>query len=178
MDAGDRRLWQADQDTRPLSELGIRQAKRMCDELAKAPVDALYSSAALRARQTIEPLAERFSLPIADLRGLHESDSWLPPPGWRDVPSDMSGPLGGAFAAGLGMTALRQIVATYPDGRVVACSHGDVVPALIVYLMGSSGLDVPVFASTRGGWYTLTVAGANIDIELHEVLEGFPLEAL
>jgi len=74
MDAGDRRQWTGEQDTRPLSDLGRRQARRLCDELAREAIDALYSSPALRARQSIEPLAQRFGLPVTMLPGLHETD--------------------------------------------------------------------------------------------------------
>lgn len=48
MDAGDRRLWQGDQDERPLSELGRRQAALFCEAVAVESFDALFSSPALR----------------------------------------------------------------------------------------------------------------------------------
>lgn len=174
MDAGDRRQWTTDQDTRPLSELGRRQAQRLCDELAREPIDALYSSAALRSRQSIEALAQRFALPITILPGLHETEGgWLPPPAWRDrwVGND---PLGGAYAAGAGMQALRTIRANHRAGRVAACTHGDILPALIVYLMGAYGLDVPAPNPTRGGWYSLVLEGDGVKVRHHDVLTGFP----
>jgi 8-oxo-dGTP diphosphatase len=64
MDAGDRRLWTGDQDVRPLSELGRGQAARVAEALAVGPIDGLYSSPALRCRQTLQPLAARFGLPV------------------------------------------------------------------------------------------------------------------
>ena len=174
MDAGDRTKWTADQDTRPLSDLGRRQAQRLCDELAREPIDALYSSAALRSRQSIEPLAQRFGLPIAILPGLHETEgSWLPPAAWRDRWASNE-PLGGAYAAGSGMQALRAILASHRAGRVAACTHGDIMPALIVYLMGAYELHVPAPNATRGGWYTLILEGDRVDVRHHDVLPGFP----
>jgi broad specificity phosphatase PhoE len=64
MDAGDRHRWTGDQDRRPLSDLGRRQAARLAAALAATPVHALFSSPALRCRQTLEPLADRFGLRI------------------------------------------------------------------------------------------------------------------
>lgn len=174
MAAGDRRQWTADQDTRPLSELGQRQGQRLCDELAAEPIDALYSSAALRSRQSIEPLAQRFGLPVTILPGLHETEgSWLPPPAWRDRWASNE-PLGGAFAAGAGMQALQTMRANHGAGRVAACTHGDILPALIVYLMGAFELDVPAPNATRGGWYTLVLEGDGVHVRHHDVLPGFP----
>ena len=82
MDAGDRRVWSGDQDLRPLSELGQRQAQLLCDVIAKQPCDALFSSPALRCRQTIEPLARRFGLEIAVLHNLRETEGFQVPEGW------------------------------------------------------------------------------------------------
>ena len=64
LDAGDMTKWQGDQNVRPLSELGRRQAAAIADALGEEQVDALYSSPALRCRKSLEPLAERFGLGI------------------------------------------------------------------------------------------------------------------
>ena len=105
MDAGDRRLWTRDQDERPLSDLGWRQARQMCAELATRKVDALFSSRAMRARQSLQPLAEGCGLPVTIIDGLHETDDWLPPPAWRYGRFPSNDPLGGAYAAGLAWRA-------------------------------------------------------------------------
>ena len=175
MDAGDRRQWAGDQDTRPLTELGRRQAERLCDELGHEPITGLYSSAALRAMQSIEPLAQRFGLPITVLAGLHETDSWLPPPAWRSNRLPGNDPLGGAFAAGACMRALDAIRGEHPAGRVAACTHGDVLPSLIVYLLAAHNLELPGPNATRGGWYTLIFQGESIQVQHHDVLADFPL---
>jgi len=175
MDAGDRRVWKQDQDVRPLSDLGRRQADMVCDALSAEPVDALYSSAALRCRQTIEPLVRRFGLPITTLAGLHETDEWLPPLLWRNDRFGANDPVGGAYAAGLAMHALETIRAEYRSGRVVACTHGDVLPSLIVYLIGAHGLELPAPNPTRGGWYTLRFQDGAVEALHHDVLPNFPL---
>ena len=174
MAAGDRSRWTADQDTRPLSDLGQRQAQRLCDELAVDGLDGLYSSAALRARQTIEPLARRFHLPVTVLPGLHESDRRLPPPSWRSERFPANDPLGGAYEAGAAMRALETIRASHPVGRVAACTHGGVLPSLIVYLAAAYNLDLPAPNETRGGWYTLIFQGARVDVQHHDVIPDFP----
>jgi broad specificity phosphatase PhoE len=134
----------------------------------------LYSSAALRARQSIEPLAQRFGLPISLLDGLHETDAWLPPAPWRQERFPANDPLGGAYAAGYALAALDAIGAAYSRGRVAACTHGDILPSLIVHLIGRYELDLPAPHSTRGGWYTLTLGEAALRVEHHAVLPDFP----
>ena len=175
MDAGDRRLWTEDQDLRPLSEVGRRQAARMAEALANGPVDGLYSSPALRCRQTLEPLAARCGLPIVTMPELRETDGFLPPPGWDGLPPDMTPAIGGAYAAGRASSALRQIMIGRQEGRVIACSHGDVVPALIACLIGANGLSLPPLHVRRGGWYTIHADGANVRVEHRDVLPDVPI---
>lgn len=175
MDAGDRRLWTEDQDIRPLSELGRRQAARMAEALAHGPVDGLYSSPALRCRQTLEPLAARLGLPIETMTELRETDSFRPPSGWDGLSPDTAPGMGGAYAAGRASSALRQIMIDLPEGRVIACSHGDVVPALIAFLSGANGLSLPPPHVRRGGWYSIRADEANVRVEHHDVLPDFPI---
>jgi broad specificity phosphatase PhoE len=80
----------------------------------------------LRSRQTVEPLAKRFGLSIEVLPGLHEMDAWQPPVLWRRDDFAERDPLGGAYAAGLALSAVRAMRELHPNGRVVACSHGDI----------------------------------------------------
>lgn len=176
MDAGDRTRWTGDQDVRPLSDLGRRQAARMAEALAAAPFDALYSSPAVRCRQTLAPLAERFGLPIAALPDLRETDGFAPPAGWAWIApaGGVPDPLGAAYAAGRAWSAVRQIHAAWPSGRVAVCTHGDVLPALAAFLIGAYGLTLPPPDDRRGGWHTLRVADASVSVQHHEVLADFP----
>jgi 8-oxo-dGTP diphosphatase len=176
VDAGDRTRWTGDQDERPLSDLGRRQAAALVEALAAAPVDALYSSPALRCRQTLAPLAERLGLRVAVLTELRESDGWAPPPGWAgSFYQPAAGPLGGAFAAGRMHAALRRIAAAHPDGRVVACAHGDVIPAAVAFLAGAYALPSPPVLDRRGCWYAVTFAGDGVAIAVHGPPPGFPV---
>jgi broad specificity phosphatase PhoE len=48
--------------------------------------------------------------------------------------------LGGAWAAGRMLRAVTLMMDTHPRGRVVAASHGDVIPVLLAALSGSFGI--------------------------------------
>ena len=169
LDAGDRTKWQGDQNQRPLTELGLAQALALADALAIEPVDALYSGPALRCRQTLEPLAERSGLRIDVLPELG-AEAWRAPEGWKGQPEE---PYVGAFAAGSAMAAVERMRREHAAGRVVACSHGQVIPALISFLAAAHGLaDVPEIR--RGDWYRLRFDGARLAVELYDAPAGFP----
>ena len=172
VDAGDRRLWQRDQDERPLSELGREQARRFADLLGSARVDLLVSSPALRCRQTIEPLAERFALQIEALPGLHETEGFAPGPGWgrRHAPPEA---YGATHAAGLAFAALLDLRRRLPQGRAVACSHGDVVPAFASFFSAAYGLSLPE-PPFRPIWYTLEFDGDGVGGRLNQPPADFP----
>lgn len=48
----------------PLSDLGVQQAERTANVLAKEGIDVIYSSDLIRAVQTAEPLAKLLDIPI------------------------------------------------------------------------------------------------------------------
>jgi broad specificity phosphatase PhoE len=147
----------------------------MAAALADGPVDGLYSSPALRCRQTLEPLAARFGRAITVMPELRETDGFVPPPGWDGLPPDMAPPLGGAYAAGRASSALRQIMTELPEGRVIVCSHGDVVPALIAFMIGANGLTLPPLHDRRGGWYTIRASEEGVRVEHRAILPDFPI---
>lgn len=71
----------ATNDTRtdePLTELGKRQADVLGRYLARKPLHALYSSPALRARQTAEGIARHTGLDITIIDDLREMEFYLP----------------------------------------------------------------------------------------------------
>ena len=173
MDAGDRTLWQGDQDERPLSELGRRQAEAVCASLASSSVEGLFSSPALRCRQTLAPLTEAFRLEVSVLPGLRETGGFPPPTGWGSflVPESA---YGGAHAAGSAYRALADIRAATPEGHVAVCSHGDVVPALVVFLGARYDVPVPEPRPQRPMWYTLEFEGDALRVEVRPSPPGFP----
>ena len=114
--AGDRLKWSGPDDLRPLSEKGWRQARALVALLDGEAIDAITTSPSLRCVQTVEPLAKH--------RGLHlEEDARLLE---GHDPAD-------AFAW------LNQRTASQ---SLVACTHGDIVPA-VLDLVERAGADVP-----------------------------------
>lgn len=63
-DAGDRSRWDADQDLRPLSEQGRRQAESIVGALRAFSPVRILSSPAVRCVQTIAPLADALGIEI------------------------------------------------------------------------------------------------------------------
>ncbi|MFM8388272.1 MAG: SixA phosphatase family protein, partial [Actinomycetota bacterium] len=101
--AGSRAAWGDDDVLRPLVDEGREQARLIASRLALLHPPRLVSSPFLRCRQTLEPLAEMTSLTVESVDALREG-----------VDTD---------------TALK-IRETLADGSV-ACSHGDVIPAVL-----------------------------------------------
>jgi 8-oxo-dGTP diphosphatase len=104
--AGSRSNWDGDDQLRPLSDRGDAQAAEIADALVEAGIDRLVTSRYVRCRQTLEPLATELGLPVEDLDELAEG-------GW-------------------GSDALDVLLAAVAEGHIVAaCSHGDVIPAIV-----------------------------------------------
>ncbi|MFN8035168.1 MAG: phosphoglycerate mutase family protein [Acidimicrobiia bacterium] len=62
--AGDRAAWEGPDDLRPLTRGGVRQAEAIAASLGEPGVERVVSSAYVRCRQTVEPLALRLRLPV------------------------------------------------------------------------------------------------------------------
>ncbi len=176
LDAGDRTRWNGDQDGRPLTDLGHRQAAALAGALVNPPPVALYSSLALRCRQTLQPLASRLELPIIVLPDLRETHGFVDPSAWVTGMLAPVGPsLGGAFAAGRASTALARIRFEHRDGRVIACSHGDLVPALVAFFLGAHALEAPPPLERRGWRHTLTFDGERVSVATCPAPSDFPM---
>lgn len=117
--AGDREAWQEDDRLRPLSRKGRVQAEALVGVLADHPVDRVLSSPSVRCVQTVRPLALQRSMVIEEHASLAEGAS-----------------VGDALELVRGS-----------GGSVVACSHGDVIPALVMALAdrGVAMCDPPVW---------------------------------
>lgn len=149
MDAGDRDAWHSDQDERPLSDLGRRQAAALADALTKESIDGIYAGPALRCRESLDVLAGRLRLKTDVIPELGEKRAWSAPDGWDPRTSRV------AFAAGTISLALEKLQRLHPDGHVVACSHGHTIPAFIAYHVGSQGISNVLPLEYRGQWYRL-----------------------
>jgi broad specificity phosphatase PhoE len=156
--------WVGSHDDRPLSDEGREQAERLVAELG-AGVDAIYSSPALRCRETVAPLARAAGQAVVTLDALAEADGFREPAAWvvDGVYTPMADVIGGAFAGGVMVGAVATFLDAHPGGRVVAASHGDVIPVLLALLSGTYAVSLPEPVA-RGGWYSLRFADGSLTI--------------
>lgn len=138
---------------RPLSESGRAQAEKLARAILGAgPVDACYASPTVRCLQTLEPLTAVTGLPIVDEEALGEVPT---------VPSTDGGSpwVASAWLGGRAIAFVDRLTAERRGQRIVACSHGDVVPALLAVLAGRDGLALPDVRLDKGTRITLRFDG-------------------
>lgn len=145
--------WGKPDRERPLTEAGFSQARALARILAAGPpIDALYSSPSRRCTQTLEPLARMLDLKCSDEEALAEAvtlpvlergDAWV----------------ASAWLGGRGVGFVSRLLAEDRHRRVVACSHGDVIPALLAVLVGRDGLDLSDVHLRKGARVTLRFEG-------------------
>lgn len=175
MDAVNRNEWTGAGDARPLTELGKQQAERLCEEIAAGgPVNALYSSPAVRCTESMEPFTRRFGLPVTVEPRFKDTSGYKAPAGWERGDSKGPDPLGGASSAGSAYAALHAIHASLPDGRAVLCSYGDIVPALLAFLSGANAIEMPPRLDKKGALYTVVFDGDKASITHRDASAGFP----
>ena len=135
-----------------LSARGLLQAERVIQALAGQDVTAIYTSPALRARQTAAPLERALGVNAKIVGGLAEFDtndaSYVPveelkaagDPRWHAL---MSGAL---YSVGVDPVAFRsrvvqaveQIIARHPGGRAVLVSHAGTINAYAGHVLGQA----------------------------------------
>lgn len=155
--------WSSSHDLRPLSDLGFRQAA-ILGEVFGTEADAVYSSPALRCRQSVAPLAAAAGVSVVAMDGLREAGGFTEPAEWVSGVFAPVGPsLGGAWVAGRAAAEIVPLAARHPGGHIVACSHGDTIPAVLSYLAAAHGCPLPRLIA-HGGWYRLCVRGGELTI--------------
>jgi 8-oxo-dGTP diphosphatase len=176
LDAVGRGDWSGAPDERPLTELGRRQAEEMAAALGRDPIGGLFSSPARRCVESLEPLARHANLPIEVVDAFRDTGGYQAPPGWGNAERAGGNPLGGALAAGSAFDGLRAIEAKVPNGRAVLCSYGDIVPALLAFLCGAYGQDMPSrdVANRKGTLFRITVEGEKVGLEWADAPSSFP----
>jgi broad specificity phosphatase PhoE len=175
MDAVGRNEWTGPGDERPLTELGRSQSDRIASQLTAAPLHALYSSPAKRCTESLEALSEKSGLPVTVLPGFRDTLGYKAPPGWENPDRPGGDPLGGAWSAGSAFSAFEQIRREVPEGgRAVLCSYGDIVPALLAFLAGSSGVEMPAKNNKKGAVYSIRFADGQSTLSLSEPSADFP----
>jgi broad specificity phosphatase PhoE len=167
-----------------LDETGQGQARAVAERLKSEPIDALYSSPLLRARQTIAPLAEQQGLAIephdglidinyGSFQGLTHGQAAATYPElaalWRTAPSRVRFPEGERLSdvqARL-LALLDELAARHPGQTVVLVGHQIVNKVLACTLLGLSldqiGLvqqdtaGLCVYEQVDGVWHTLAL---------------------
>lgn len=113
--AGNRNLHDPNDTERPLDRVGLAQADAIAGLLAHEPIELIRSSAALRCRQTVQPLADRLGLALEPAPELFE---------------------------GTAPSQAIEYVRSFTGRNVVLCSHGDVIPDVMRALeIGGSRLE-------------------------------------
>jgi 8-oxo-(d)GTP phosphatase len=147
------RWWGKPDRERPLTTAGIHQSRALARDLrADGPIAALYSSPYLRCVQTLEPISNAVGLPVLVDEALAEVTA-LPPLDGGD------GWTASAWLGGRALAFTESVLDKHGDERVVACTHGDVAPALVAALVGRDGLVVPTVRLRKGARFTLTFDG-------------------
>lgn len=123
--AGNRGEWAGDDESRPLSPAGLRQAEAVRDLAPLFGVDRVFSAPPVRCRQTVEGVAEDLGVKIGSEPSLSEEGYWRHP--------------------ARGQSRLTAIVAA--GGTSVVASQGGVIPHAVSALAGRSGVDLPVAES-------------------------------
>jgi len=105
--AGNRERWPDDQDLRPLTKAGRRQAAALVEPLAAHGITKIVSSPAVRCRQTVEPLGLHLRLPV-----------------------DLSEAIG----EGAPLDESLALVDKVTEETTLLCTHGDVVGNLLTFV--------------------------------------------
>jgi phosphohistidine phosphatase SixA len=114
--ARSRRDWEGDDSLRNLSRRGIKQSRLLVDRLLEMKPTRILSSPYLRCLQTVEPLATAVGRPVE-----HEV----------------------RLAEGSGRGAVELVRALSAAGEdPVLCSHGDVIPEVLVTLANEDRVDL------------------------------------
>lgn len=142
--------WQGQAD-RPLTELGLAQARELAERLAETELNAVYSSDLQRAHETAEIVARKQRLDVTLLPELREVDvgSWSGltrseaeeryPDAYRHWTAGGEGWEDGETYEELSarvIGAIQMIAAEHPGDRVLVVTHGGSIRAIHAAAMG------------------------------------------
>ncbi|QTE28085.1 SixA phosphatase family protein [Pengzhenrongella sicca] len=136
--AGTKAQWHRDDGLRPLSKRGRLQADSLVKTLSVDPVSSVWTSAAIRCRQTVEPLALDRAVPV------HASELLA-----KDAP----------------IGALLTWLLAHENDPWVMCTHGEVFKALLAAGRDAGLITAPARVTEKGAAWRVT-RGANGPPEL------------
>ncbi|HEX5326286.1 MAG TPA: histidine phosphatase family protein [Acetobacteraceae bacterium] len=134
-----------------LNTVGLAEAERLADGLARRPIVAVISSPLERAQETAAPIATRLGIEVQIDPDLNEIDfgAWTgrrfdvlhAAPEWQafNVLRSATPIPGGETMLAAQARAVAAILgwrARWPQHELVVVSHGDVVKALLAYFLG------------------------------------------
>jgi 8-oxo-dGTP diphosphatase len=120
--AGERRVWEGNDEVRPLSKHGWRQSEAIAKRLTKKGATSLYSSPYVRCMQTLQPLGQQLGVDVEADRRLAEGEPFEP---------------------------VLELLGEVATGAVL-CSHGDIVPA-VIQALARRGMEVETRPDWRKG---------------------------
>lgn len=132
--AGDRSSWEGEDRLRPLSNKGQKQAAGLVKTLRESQIEAILTSPFLRCVQTVQPLAEATGLEIVE----HP-----------------------ALAEGEGGKATRDLLRDLAGTNAVLCSHGDVIPAVMDWMVRKGMTLKSPFYCKKGSTWEIDVRGGE-----------------
>ncbi len=141
--------WTPD-EMRPLSDIGLEDARRVADILAPLGPEAIYSSPYLRAKQTVEPLAGALGVGIVEVADLRERtlsevpvDNWKAAlkRSWEDFSFSCPGGESSGTAQKRVVSACRDLAGRHSQGAVVLATHGNLLALLMNHYDPAVGFD-------------------------------------
>jgi broad specificity phosphatase PhoE len=127
--AGNKTNWRHDDGLRPLTDRGLAQADALVETLADDDIAVVWSSPAVRCRQTVEPLAVE--------RGVSVHDHPLLA---KDAPVD----------------GLLDWLLAHPSAPWVLCTHGEVIEGLLFAARSSGLVTAPARVTEKGAAWRVT----------------------
>jgi 2,3-bisphosphoglycerate-dependent phosphoglycerate mutase len=138
-------IWTPD-EMRPLSAQGFEDAMRVADVLEEFPIGAMYTSPYTRARQTIEPLAERLGLALStepDLReralgdGPFEDFLQAVAAVWQNPGFAHLGGESNLAAQQRGVAVIERLKSAHPGEQIVVATHGNIMALILQHYQPS-----------------------------------------
>ena len=131
--------WSPDEQ-RPLSAKGREDALRVAELLATYSISVIYSSPYARARQTVEPLAARLSLPIIEHHDLRERqlsgepvDDFLSTVKtlWENPTFAFPGGESNVEAQKRGAAVIQTLTEKHANEQIIIATHGNLLALML-----------------------------------------------